>query len=137
MAYFRNKSRTEAADFPPEAIINSPADPVDHLLDLDEDSLQREPSPPAPEIAPEPPPQAQPEPTEAPSQESDEAQALRSQFEAQRRSEAIQRQRQAVADADQRRMAWLQATPAAQANYRRACRASSSGDESRAGRYEP
>ena len=68
MAYFRNKqSRLAETEFLPEAIINSPADLVDQLLD--EDHLDREPVIP---VEPEPPRSepSEPQPSPAPQAEA-------------------------------------------------------------------
>src|SRR5215204_2876440 len=87
-----------------ESDIPAPVDMPPEIL-VDEDSLQREP-----EAAPA---AAQPESPK----ESEASAALRAHLDAMKRSEAIQAQRQAMAVAEQRRVDWLQNTPAAQQNY--------------------
>jgi hypothetical protein len=122
MAYFRNKSKGEAAELNQAEPINPiPVDlPPPEML-ADEDHLQREPEAPQPgPDIPEPPqpaPAPQPQPQAANPQDSDASEVLRAQMEALQRSEQLAHQRREMAAADQRRAAWLQATPAAQANY--------------------
>lgn len=115
MAYFRNKSRTAAAE------LIEPDNSVELNSELDEDGLRREPDVDQPQretVAPAEPvePVDPPAPAQHAGRQNDEA-ALRSQIEALRRSEAIQQQRQAAAIDDQRRAEWLQNTPGAQQHF--------------------
>ena len=106
MAYFRNKSKGETPEIQSEPL-NIPVE-----LLPDEDQLQREPGSPAE------PPRPAPQTAQPVTPQGDAASdLLRSHMDALKRSEQIAQQRQAAAVAEQRRVAWLQNTPAAQKHY--------------------